>query len=122
MKFRTVIEVICDASDADEAGNIAGEYLRGKEDSGIQMNSKTNLLSGYRVKKYAVRSLLVFLVVFAIMAGSGLPINNGTVNSSAGLTNTTTYTVQPELKTSYDSELRADWHDKEDEVIREYLK
>ena len=29
MKYRTIIEVICEAQDKDDAYNIAGDYLRG---------------------------------------------------------------------------------------------
>lgn len=41
MKYITVIEVICDAPDADEAYNMAGEYLRGNEEHGVSMHCRT---------------------------------------------------------------------------------
>lgn len=41
MKYVTVIEIICDASDADEAYHTAGEYLRGQEDCGVSMTCRT---------------------------------------------------------------------------------
>ncbi|MBD3380257.1 MAG: hypothetical protein GF408_07340 [Candidatus Omnitrophica bacterium] len=41
MKYITVIEIICDAPDEEEAYNTAGEYLRGKEDFGVSMTCRT---------------------------------------------------------------------------------
>ena len=41
MKYKTVIEIVCDARDEDEAMHTAGEYLRGNMEPGIKMNSRT---------------------------------------------------------------------------------
>ncbi len=41
MKYVTIIEVICDASDEEEAYNTAGEFLRGNEDHGISITCRT---------------------------------------------------------------------------------
>ncbi|MDD4957138.1 MAG: hypothetical protein PHH49_03395 [Candidatus Omnitrophica bacterium] len=40
MLYRTVIEIICDAANEDEACHTAGEYLRGNEEFGIEMRFK----------------------------------------------------------------------------------
>ncbi|MGB2601169.1 MAG: hypothetical protein WBD00_07685 [Candidatus Omnitrophota bacterium] len=45
MKYKTVIEIVCDAYDEDEAYHIAGEYLRGNEEFGIMMTCKTDRVS-----------------------------------------------------------------------------
>ena len=41
MKYKTVIEVVCDARDKVEAMHTAGEYLRGNTEPGIIMSSRT---------------------------------------------------------------------------------
>ncbi|MBD3426330.1 MAG: hypothetical protein GF409_03750 [Candidatus Omnitrophica bacterium] len=46
-RYRTVIEVVCEAYDEDEAYNTAGEYLRGNcMDDGIMLECRTFELSG----------------------------------------------------------------------------
>ena len=35
MKYRTVIELICEATNEEEAINTAGDYLRGDVDFGV---------------------------------------------------------------------------------------
>ncbi|MFH1664591.1 MAG: hypothetical protein ABIA77_00375 [Candidatus Omnitrophota bacterium] len=46
MKYRTVIEIVCDAADKDDAYHIAGEYLRGNIESDVTMNCATAALKG----------------------------------------------------------------------------
>ena len=41
MKYKTVIEITCDAHDEEEAYHTAGEYLRGNGDREIFMECKT---------------------------------------------------------------------------------
>ena len=45
-KFKTVIEIVCEAEDHDEAMDVAGEYLRGALSSGVSMQCQTKPLSG----------------------------------------------------------------------------
>ncbi|MBD3380052.1 MAG: hypothetical protein GF408_06295 [Candidatus Omnitrophica bacterium] len=41
MKYLTVIEVICDAADEEEAYHTAGEFLKGSEDLVVSMTCRT---------------------------------------------------------------------------------
>ena len=41
MKYKTIIEVITEADDPQDAADVAGDYLRGFIDSGVQMKCQT---------------------------------------------------------------------------------
>ena len=41
VKYKTVIEVYCDARNEDEAMYTAGEFLRGNVQPGVEMSSRT---------------------------------------------------------------------------------
>ncbi|MBD3425827.1 MAG: hypothetical protein GF409_01195 [Candidatus Omnitrophica bacterium] len=45
MKYKTVIEIVCDAYDEDDACHIAGEYLRGNEEFGVLMTFNTHSMN-----------------------------------------------------------------------------
>ena len=45
-KYKTVIEIVCEAEDHNEAMDVAGEYLRGALSSGVSMRCQTRPLSG----------------------------------------------------------------------------
>ncbi|MFC1570762.1 hypothetical protein ACFL4E_03155 [Candidatus Omnitrophota bacterium] len=122
MKYRTVIELICDASDREEASNIAGDYLKGEVDFGVEMNCKTASLWSHRVTKYAVSSALV-LLVFSTLLLKVTPISvedSKTASSRFGFQNT--YTVMPALKTKHKADFRKEWEQKKDEAVLEFLK
>ena len=41
MKYKTIIEIITEADDREDAADVAGDYLRGFIDSGVQMKCQT---------------------------------------------------------------------------------
>jgi hypothetical protein len=122
MKYRTVIEVICDAEGKDEATNIAGEYLRGQVDYGVEMNARTDLLWSHNVKKYAL-STIIIAVMFLTMTVKIGPIGSLSENkadSSRAICNT--YTIMPVLKTKHKSDFRKEWTQKKEEAVLDFLK
>jgi hypothetical protein len=124
MKYRTVIELICNASDKDEASNIAGDYLKGELDFGVDMKCHTESLAGHRVIKYVVSSvaLLVLLGTFSFRIA---PISQeGDVGSQGGyrIAFQDTHTVMPELKTKHREDFKQEWQERKDDAILEYLK
>lgn len=124
MRYRTVIELICNASDKDEASNIAGEYLKGDLDFGVEMKCHTESLAGHRALKYAA-STLVVLVMFTAFAFRITPVSvEGELGAkgSYGIAFQDTHTVMPELKTKHREDFKQEWQDKKDDAILEYLK
>ena len=122
MKYRTLIELICEASDREEASNIAGDYLRGEVDFGVEMNCRTASLWEHRVRKYAVSCTVVILVLVSFLlkiAPTGL---EGKKGGQAVMGFSNTYTILPALKTKHTDEFRNDWESKRNEVVLEYLK
>jgi hypothetical protein len=122
MKYRTVIELICDAGDKDEASNIAGDYLKGDVDFGVEMHCKTESLWGHRAAKYAASSA-VAIVIFASFLLRVAPVaveEQASGGYRAGFQNTST--VMPELKTKHKADFKQEWQDRKDDAILEYLK
>ena len=122
MKYRTIIEVICDADGKDDATNMAGEYLRGGFDGGVLMHSKTDLLWSHNVKKYALSTVLI-VVMFLTMSLKVGPVGTFTENnadSSRAICNT--YTIMPALKTKHKSDFKKEWTRKKEEAVLDFLK
>ncbi|HNX91010.1 MAG TPA: hypothetical protein PKY78_04310 [Candidatus Omnitrophota bacterium] len=120
MKYRTVIEVVCEASDKDEALNNAGEYLRGKSDSIVGMKTKTLPLGVHRAIKYGVPSLMMlFLLGTILLKGSAMQESS---MAGSGISIPMVYTVQPELKTQDSKEFKTEWSEKKDAAVLDYIK
>lgn len=122
MKYRTIIELVCNAPDKEEANHAAGEYLRGGIDSGIEMRSRTVALSTHRLAKYGIRTALTVLFISALLFNvipSGSDARQTHVRS---IRLSGTCTVQPGLKTSGESEFKKDWERKKEEAVLDYLK
>jgi hypothetical protein len=122
MKYRTIIELICEASDKDEAFNIAGEYLKGEMDFGVEMGCKTVSLWAHRVKKCAAYTIAVFFVFSALILKVTPLGGDEKIRDSVrpGIGNT--YTIMPELKTKHRSDFKKEWENKKQEAILEFLK
>ncbi len=120
MKYRTTIEIVCEAADKDEAINTAGEYLRGAVDNGVDMTSKTLPLVTHRVISYVMPLFVFGVILGAIFLKGGA--NEPSKETTCGIAVPVVFTVQPELKTQSDTEFRSDWSEKKDQAIMDYLK
>jgi hypothetical protein len=124
MKYRTVIELICNASDKEEASNIAGDYLKGDIDFGVDMKCRTESLAGHNVLKYAVSSALIMLVI-ATFSFKVTPVSmekGSDGGSGVRVAFRDTHTVMPELKTKHREDFKQEWQERKDDAILEYLK
>lgn len=124
MKYRTVIELICNASDKDEANSIAGDYLKGDIDFGVEMKCRTESLAGYNVLKYAASTALI-LILIATFSFKMTPVSmEGESGSKGGyrVAFQDTHTVMPELKTKHREDFKQEWQERKDDAILEYLK
>ena len=122
MKYRTVIELICDATDKEDAINISGEYLRGRVDFGVQMKWASTSVIGHKMKKYAISCLVAAFAISAIIL-KVTPVGGVSGVSPASVDNLSrTYTIMPELKTSGEGDFKKEWLKKKDEAILDYLK
>lgn len=122
MKYRTVIEVICDASDKDEAYNIAGDYLRGQVDFGVEMHCKTTKLWEHKAVKYGLMCIFS-VVMFSTLLLNVTPLGGDeTVRDSASLGMRNTFTLMPALKTRHKADFKTEWQTKKEEVALKYLK
>lgn len=71
MKYRTIIEIICDDIDAENALNTAGEYLRGNVDCGVHMNCKTTSFNFHRFKNICITGLIVIFIASVFICKVG---------------------------------------------------
>ncbi len=122
MKYRTVIELICDATDKEEASNIAGEYLKGELDFGVNMRCKTSVLSTHRIVKYGASCLIALMIFSTLLLNVMLLGGSSDDRSKAVGAFNNTYTVMPALKTKHTVEFKKEWEEKKDEAILEYIK
>ena len=122
MKYKTTIQVICEASDREEALNIAGEYLRGDIDFGVDMQCQSISLAAHRVKKYAA-ACLAFFLVFAALLLKIEPVSMESGNTGKGFVAlSNTFTVTPLLKTKHASAFKKEWEEKKHEAVIDFLK
>ena len=122
MKYKTLIELICDASDSEDASNIAGDYLKGEIDFGVEMKCKTTSLWAHRMKRCTAVCAVTF-VVLATLLLKVTPIEGGNKAKSGmvfGLRNTST--VTPALKTKHKEDFKEEWDKRKNEAMIEYLK
>jgi len=123
MKYRTIIELTCDASDRDEACNIAGEYLKGDLDFGVDMKCKTGSSRSYKAIKFATTSTAAVMVIFASLAFFEPSVNLGEkVKNSISSSFSSTFTVTPELKTQNVDGFKEEWAKKKDETVLDYIR
>jgi len=62
MRYRTVIEIICEEIDAENALHTAGEYLRGNIETGVVMNCKTSSWNLHLAKRLCLSGLILALL------------------------------------------------------------
>jgi hypothetical protein len=122
MKYRTMIEVICDAADKEDASNTAGDYLRGKVDFGVEMKCKTVSLRSHRMRKYVVSCAAIFLLFSSVVLNTTLISGHGNISCNARPAFHSTGTIMPALKTKHRTNFKKEWEEKKDEAVLEFLK
>lgn len=122
MKYRTVIELVCEASDKEDAMNIAGDYLKGDVDFGVDMRCKTNSFVMHKVKKYALTSVVALLLCVSMLFTISPMGAQEKISSTSSLNFQSTSTILPALKTKHKEEFKQEWEQKKDEAVLEYLK
>ncbi|MDD4012924.1 MAG: hypothetical protein PHW14_01860 [Candidatus Omnitrophica bacterium] len=122
MKYRTIIEIISEANDPEEASNMAGEYLRGKMDFGVAMKCRTTKLWEHKAVKYTLCSAMGFVMLLAVMMNVTPLGGEETVRESSALGVGNTFTLMPALKTKHKAGFRKEWQDMREEVANKYIK
>ncbi len=121
MKYKTTIELICDAENKEEALNIAGEYLKGDMDLGVDLSFKANSLCSVKVKRVALGMVVMCVFVAGIFAPQYLN-TKGTVQRMNTGSSIGSFTVQPELKTQSETDFKQKWREKKEKAILDYIK
>ncbi len=121
MRYKTTIELICDANNSDDASNIAGEYLKGDIDFGVNMRCKTESLLASRARKCTALFLTTTFVFFVLIMRM-TPISVDAKISGPAKRISETYTILPALKTKHKADFKVEWEERRDEAVIEYLK
>ncbi len=121
MKYKTVIEVLTEADNKNEASDIVGEYLSGTISSGVQMRCRTKPVTMYRKAIVASVTGLSVLLVFGTIFVAGMKTGkSAAMPALSGMS-----AVQPPLKTStMDSkvaEFKKEWQKKHDQKALQSL-
>lgn len=66
MKYKTVIEIVCDGNDEEEASHMAGEYLRGHIQDDVLMKCRTFVVSEKMMKHIGIGTML-FMGIFILL-------------------------------------------------------
>jgi len=115
MKFKTIIEVVTEAENKNEATDIVGEYLSGNIASGVDMKCHTKPVLFYRKAIVASVTALSVLIVFGTIFVAG--IKTGKEASSPALSGMSA--VQPPLKTATidkkNAAFKEEWQKKHDQ-------
>ena len=69
MKYKTVIEIVCDAANEEDAYHTAGEYLRSNDEVGTVMVCKTHTVKKERIKKLTFTGLIIFGLICMFLSG-----------------------------------------------------
>ena len=116
MKYRTIIELVTEAEDKNEAMDIVGEFLNGGIDSGVRMKCQTVVFRRHKLL-YAG----IFFALTCMLLGT---ISFGYVKNAPGVFSNikNTSAVQPPLKTSRKASFRDKWQEEETKKVLEYIK
>ena len=116
MKYRTVIEIITEASDKHEAMDIAGEFLSGDIESGVRMKCRTTPLRPYVL----LRTGVFFVLGCALLGTVSLGYFKNSAKVFPGARGVSA--VQPPLKTLRTTAFRDQWQVEENKKVLEYIK
>jgi len=120
-KYRTVIELVTEAEDRNEATDIAGEYLRGTLSSGIYMKCTTKPVSNYQ-RVVVLTAIAVFFVASAVLSHNTVK-DSQDINGAQCIVGINA--CQPVMETSRSDAggaFKDKWQEKETEKAIEYIK
>lgn len=83
MKYKTVIEVVTEAANKDEALNIVGEYLSGDILSAVDMKYSTRSISGLKTAAITITALSIAICI-GIFSLNFLRSSGATFSTIAG--------------------------------------
>ena len=118
MKYRTMIEIISDAENENEALDIAGEFLRGNLESGVRIKSRTKPFKSHVLLQATILSVILF--VFAFVGVELFDHSKGAARVFFGIKNTSA--VQPPLKTGKSLDFKDTWREEEYRKVLDYIK
>ncbi|OGW74909.1 MAG: hypothetical protein A2Z72_00040 [Omnitrophica bacterium RBG_13_46_9] len=105
MVYRTIIEILADAKDKNDAIDTAGEFLRGNLDCGIKMRCHAAPLKPYRlIRRGALSFLVLFVSIIGMVSATHI---SGTHIRPFGVADISA--CQPPLKTSDAPEFKKAW-------------
>jgi len=120
MKYKTVIEIMTEANNKNEASDIVGEYLSGDISSGVDMKCRTKPVLLYRRALAASVTALSILLVFGTIFAAGIKTGKQAMPALSGVS-----AVQPPLKTApidkKNVDFKEEWQKKHDQKALQSL-
>jgi len=121
MKYKTIIEIVTDAENKNEATEIVGEYLSGNIVSGVRMRCSTR-------PHASIKKAIVTVVALSLLVVVGGLLSVAQIKNSQGLPGTTpgASAIQPTLKTSAqekdDLDFKKKWESRQTETALDIIK
>jgi len=118
VKYKTVVEIITDADNEDEAVDLAGEYLRGKYECTFPLKVKTHQLKkrNYRVLAYSGAAYLIVLSLSFMWFSAGRTYQ--TIVSAKHNDMLDGCAIQPPLNTDLNHKAGKDFKESWDKLYR----
>ena len=117
MKYKTVIEVVCEAENKDEAMDVAGEFLSGQIENGVKMRCFSRPLSLSVISK-----LSKGFIGFALIASLGVLSVNLLHKEKENISSHEASAIQPPLRTERNENFKEEWQNQEFKKALETVK
>ena len=116
MKYRTLIEIVNEAENKNEAIDIAGEFLRGNLSEDVEMKCMSKPLKPRALLKTSILFLSVALLC-------GVVTISNIKNSPFSISLVKNYNaIQPPLTTPKSTNFKETWQEEENKKVIEYIK
>jgi len=109
MKYLTIIEIVSQADNENEAAELAGEFLRGNIESGVKMKCSTKPLKCHVITKSL--TAVAYLVLVIGLASLGFFRDSASPKHSVNRHSA----IQPPLKTNQTEAFKRDWEGRQSE-------
>ena len=108
MRYRTLIELVCEGENENDAAEVAGEFLRGNIESGVKISCRTK---PFKSQRFLQASAVFAAVTLSVIGVASFAYFKSNVAPFSAKKNTNA--IQPPLKTSQSADFHKTRQEKE---------
>ena len=117
MRYRTIIEIITEANNKNEALNIAGEFLNGNIESDVKIKCRTNMIKSHGLLKASIALRLIAAFIAGIVSFGYFKSVSIAVSGAENVS-----VFQTFLKAGQNVEFKENWQEEENKKVLDYRK